>query len=287
MYQLILFKNSAFCRIILWFLKMSVVDKYRGERSLGGFSLDILKSGLQKYIRRGDIQKAVKCGLELNTFRLGKDRGETIRTNFFHRLQIILLEDVCNISLIPYISECLERYNRYRDLDKAELREENRKLQEGLLIHVITLMCESKKSRICSHIRSFCNDEYKNYRAKFNINEFDNCLQENYVDNFKRAFSEKDKKCVYYAFKLYHSDVKLEKRVTMSCNGKKFGGIKQLYVIFYELSRVMNIDTYIGLYRELKGVKESFLCWCVPLLTHLGIVRGEEKEFVKWSEEGK
>ena len=66
---------------------------YRKELSLNGVRPDILKSGIQKYIRRGMTDKALWCGVELDLFAYAEG-GERIRTNFIHRLMIIFLEDV-------------------------------------------------------------------------------------------------------------------------------------------------------------------------------------------------
>ena len=71
--------------------------KYRNEVTWNGYASDIMKSGLQKYIRRGLLDKAIYCAGELDLFKEADDNGETIRTNFLHRLMIIYMEDVENI----------------------------------------------------------------------------------------------------------------------------------------------------------------------------------------------
>jgi replication-associated recombination protein RarA len=67
---------------------------YRRETSLKGHKLDVLKSGLQKYIRRGDEEGALYCAGELDCFSDLGSVGERIRTNMIHRLMIIFIEDV-------------------------------------------------------------------------------------------------------------------------------------------------------------------------------------------------
>jgi len=71
-----------------------MITKFRSERSFHGHSLDVLKSALQKYIRRGEEDKAMYVAAELDMFADEGKPGERIRTNFIHRLQIIFLEDV-------------------------------------------------------------------------------------------------------------------------------------------------------------------------------------------------
>lgn len=53
-----------------------------------------MKSGLQKYIRRGVLDKALFCAGELDLFKHAPPRGEAVRTNFIHRLMIMFVEDV-------------------------------------------------------------------------------------------------------------------------------------------------------------------------------------------------
>ena len=70
---------------------MSLSDTFRHEITWNGFPCDLMKSGLQKYIRRGMTEKALFCAGELDLFKEATERGETIRTNFLHRLLIIYL----------------------------------------------------------------------------------------------------------------------------------------------------------------------------------------------------
>lgn len=73
--------------------------------SYHGHTIDILKSSLQKYIRRGDFNKAIYAALELDIFKYFPDKPDpnstkfqrrpiSIRTNLIHRLMIILIEDL-------------------------------------------------------------------------------------------------------------------------------------------------------------------------------------------------
>jgi hypothetical protein len=78
--------------------------KYHSERSYNGYSLDVMKSALQKYIRRCDPVKAIYAAAELDLFAFSKDdgdkpNGEGIRSNFIHRLMVIFMEDVFSLGL--------------------------------------------------------------------------------------------------------------------------------------------------------------------------------------------
>src|SRR5206468_8995399 len=82
-----------------------MIAKFRHEVSFHGLSLDILKSGLQKYVRRSDPKKALWCAVEMDLFAYCSDkRSAAILTNLRHRLMIIFLEDVMAPELFPRLS---------------------------------------------------------------------------------------------------------------------------------------------------------------------------------------
>ena len=90
-------------------------DKFRDEVTWNGYASDIMKSGLQKYIRRGVLDKALYCAGELDLFKEAPDRGETIRTNFLHRLMIIYMEDVENMNIFNKIDKLINRLFNERE----------------------------------------------------------------------------------------------------------------------------------------------------------------------------
>jgi hypothetical protein len=68
---------------------------YRQQVTWNGHKADVMKSGLQKYIRRGVVDKALFCAGELDLFKEAPEKGEAegIRTNFLHRLIVIFQEE--------------------------------------------------------------------------------------------------------------------------------------------------------------------------------------------------
>ncbi|MBC2732925.1 MAG: hypothetical protein HF981_01045 [Desulfobacteraceae bacterium] len=44
--------------------------KYRAERSFFGYNPHVLKSGIQKYARRNEVQKGLWCLIEMDLFSL-------------------------------------------------------------------------------------------------------------------------------------------------------------------------------------------------------------------------
>lgn len=87
-------------------MDLVISTKYRNERSYNQFTLDVLKSAIQKYIRRGETEKAIYAALEMWMFKCVLKKGSRaggILTNFVHRLQIIYLEDVGIGSIIKQV----------------------------------------------------------------------------------------------------------------------------------------------------------------------------------------
>lgn len=123
--------------------EVNMVAIYRKEKSLHGHSLDVLKSGLQKYIRRGNIEGAMYCLGELDSFS-DCEGGERIRTNMMHRLMIIFMEDVGLGGILSW--------RKIDELVFAWIKDRSR---TDLIQKLVFLMCKSKKTRACSFARAY------------------------------------------------------------------------------------------------------------------------------------
>jgi len=135
-------------------MQSGMSTKFRGERSACGYSVDVLKSGLQKYIRRGETAKALKMAEELDRFaEVGDGSGERIRTNFIHRIQIIFLEDVGggNIKLWSQMREWIDVLWLER---KKPAGERNRGNEVAVIQTMVKTLCASKRTRISSHLNA-------------------------------------------------------------------------------------------------------------------------------------
>lgn len=250
--------------------KMS--SKYRNEKTWNGYDLDIMKSALQKYIRRGVLDKALYVAGELDLFKEDKDRGEVIRTNFLHRLMIIYLEDVENISIFPEVNKLAE------DIFKERQKEDrNKSNEEKMISRLVYILCKSKKARVCSHIRAVFNPKYNNKKIlsvypsiKKMWNEIDQNKNSDKYDLFKKYLKDKNILCVYYGFQIDISE-------------EKYGRKKAVWFIFEELKnlKIDNINEYISWYKNHIGkMKEGFLCWLFPLLIYLSVIK-EYKDTIK------
>lgn len=136
---------------------------YRAERSAGGHPLPVLKSALQKYIRRGEQEKALQTVREFHTFATAAPnvvpqteaagaeaaqvakRLKSIRTNYLHRLMVIVLEDVGDTALVAAL------HSWFVALEPLEFGAPRAKQIE---IHLVRAACVAAKSRACSHAKA-------------------------------------------------------------------------------------------------------------------------------------
>lgn len=238
-----------------------IIGKYHCEKSLNGFSLDDIKSALQKYIRRGEIEKSIFFAGEFDLFKDADCRQEIIRTNFIHRLMIIFLEDVGNLNGLKFIDKQI-----YNLLEERKKTNRNKYIEETWICEIVNFMCLSKKTRLPSHLRSFYSGKYVNLAEEFYpslkkdtdiIKNFNNLSFDELCYNFKISLQDKKLISIFWAFKINESDVKL--------SGKKK---KPVYKIF-EILKTFLIEKkhetifiiLLKWYDELKNTKESFLTW--------------------------
>jgi hypothetical protein len=240
---------------------------YRCEKSLNGFSVDVLKSALQKYIRRGNVDMAIYAGIELDLFQY-EEGGNRIYTNLIHRLMIIYLEDIG-----------LSAFTIWKDLDimfdKLLLKDSKKEIKTEILINIINILSLNSHSRIGSHFNSICtfknNEKIIKYLENFpeiteiysqiNNEELDLDLESS--ENLKKLYTEslknKNKSCFYWAKKIDDSSIfkPSEKR-------------KIIFQTFLSIVKQEKISEYIKIgekwYKEIDNLKERFLTYFMPLL---------------------
>lgn len=123
----------------------NIQTNYRNERSERGYNLSELISGLQKYIRRGMEDQALKCVQELYGFSW-VEGGQRIWTNAIHRLQLIFLEDIGlgNLGLWSYMVDWIDflKSERKKDMETRDRIKEVRTIER-----MVRHLCRSKKTR--------------------------------------------------------------------------------------------------------------------------------------------
>ena len=245
-----------------------------------GYPADVIKSGLQKYIRRGMIEKALYCAGECDLFKEAPNasQGEGARTNFLHRLMVIFMEDVENMSLWPDMTHKMKEIFEER---KKENRDKAK--EERLISEVVIQLGASTKARMCSHIRAVFNPKYKPIRGSYPLlqplwaaieqNEKEKTLGtlEHNCKLYSKYVKEKNILAVYYGFQIEASEEKLKEKILRSFD--------PVWYLFQQLLNPMDpkqsavVNKFIEWNKEHMGkLGESFMCWLLPLLYHLGVI---------------
>lgn len=199
--------------------KMKYYGPSIGGISWNGIKTDILKSAIQKYIRRGNLNKALWCINELDLFNemLNEDNDhdrliKSFTTNIMNRLFIISCEDVGigNINLPVIFDTMRNKWEMIRN-DPTKTIERMTILQD-----MVNILVNCKKSREISHIRAVYwnvpNSKYyekykKKYPSIYNI-DYSKYPENNYILNFIELFDEKSDKCFYWFFYALYKDNK-------------------------------------------------------------------------------
>ena len=266
---------------------------YRQEVSWNGYRADVLKSGIQKYIRRGMTEKALYCAGELDLFKEATDKsaGEGIRTNFLHRLMVIYMEDVENRSILVDIDKKMKELFTERTLSARSKEKEERLISE-----VVVELGHSTKARVCSHIRAVFNAKYKDIRQQYpEVSALWNEIEQNekrrveagtelfpfLCDSFTIYLKQKNILAVYYGFHIEGSSEKLKEAFK--------GSKKPVWYIFKELSTHSEDKLFVNImiqwYKEHIGtLNEGFMCWLYPLLLELGVITKGEKPAVRFED---
>lgn len=117
--------------------KMNYKGSFGGTTTYSGYTVDVMKSALQKYIRRNMTMKALVSAFEL--YRLKElEQGDRFVTNLYNRLAVISCEDIgpANLNLVGMTLDLVLNDNR----------------EASKLATIVQLLSESEKTRMMSHI---------------------------------------------------------------------------------------------------------------------------------------
>ena len=238
--------------------KLSV--KFRNEISISGYEWNVIKSGLQKYIRRNNVNMALKMCMEMYCFDYISG-GNRILTNGLHRLQVIFLEDIgCgNLKLWTKLCEWFDEIYKERVKD-----DRNREKEIIILKKIVINLCKSRKIRGCSFMNSIC------HLSKENMEKIKNCK---YVKNIELS-DNFDDICIdlvkYLERKHWKAIVIFRRILTMLNNMKgiekrknklKMENISVNYFKFIECSKKWE--------KDIEKLKEGYLLYFVQLCEYL------------------
>ncbi len=248
----------------------AVCARYRAERSANGVSLTVLKSALQKYIRRGLVDKALWCAGELVSFREApeKDGRGRVQTNFRHRLMIITLEDVGLGA--PEVWPAAQAWEQTFRTFQEHPRE-----ADAAIGAWVAALAGAPKSRACSHYKAVCCPERGASRAVANRlypsvaaihARFDQdaraCDKTRWVEAFEGALAERDPTAGIWGRCIAAKGER--KRV--------YGRTKPVWQVFKALEKVVPARYHqmaMAWYKDLESCKESYLCWFALVLAHV------------------
>ena len=115
--------------------------------SHNGFKISLIKSCIQKYVRRGNFEKALYFTLQAFMFT-----AKAGRTNLLNRLVVIVTEDIS-------IGEWFLLAESERVVEDFKLPEERPdQVDIKRLVNLIYMLCQARKGRIGSHLLGFYGD---------------------------------------------------------------------------------------------------------------------------------
>lgn len=113
------------------------------------FTIKMMKSALQKYIRRGDVDKACMAATEL--WRMHEISVSTGPISLMKRLRVIAVEDIgpANQNLVASV---IVYANIWENAIKKNREDVENNVRFHEVLFVVQEMCKSLKTRVCSHI---------------------------------------------------------------------------------------------------------------------------------------
>src|SRR3989338_2414396 len=191
--------------------KMKYIGPSIGGISWNGVATDILKSAIQKYVRRGLLEKANWCLVELDLFSeilfKSKDKklNKSVRgfqTNVVNRLIIMTCEDVSIGN--PFLPILMEKL--FKEWSKVREDINNREKRRKILLEMTINLVKSQKSRELSHLKTayyqiFESDISDDFIDKYpEIYNFS--MEGDSFSRFKIEFDNNRDACFYWFFKV-------------------------------------------------------------------------------------
>ena len=228
---------------------------YRNARTLNGIPFDVAKSAIQKYIRRGIVDKAQYIMADMYMMHWNNIGFEGYITNFFNRLRIIYLEDIgiAAPTLLYMVNDVLNT-------------RPNTKLSPQLP-YLIKCMSTSLHSRCYSHIRAW----WKTYKPisppspkfKYSLGMDEDLRQ--VVDNFIWCMENKEISAYYWMNQI----MDIEKLKVKRPRSTRPGFL--IFDIIHKLKMIPDRKTYdicVEWYKNMK-MKEQFLCVMHPVMLYI------------------
>ena len=165
-----------------------------------GYKLDILKSAIQKYLRRREFEKMTRCVMEIFKFELWANDEKEIKmckgiiSNLLNRIIVMMDEELlfCEVQNYLLLRKFIEKF------------EDDRKNGGMFLVLICRTLTNSRLLRRASDIRG-----YWDYRVRLETEK--NAVElsdEKYFNKFVECFERKDDECFKWMFKIFNGNKK-------------------------------------------------------------------------------
>jgi hypothetical protein len=220
-----------------------------------GYKVDIVKSGIQKYLRRREYEKMLWCVCEMWLFQGMADESKLRATNglisnLVNRLVVMCDEEMLFVDYERYIlvRDYLEEYNNNRN-------------EFGLLLKVCDILCNSRILRRCSDLRAyFGRNMGVNRPIAPPANVLDNMQKGNFLKsvmkedmisfiNFKYYFEMGDINCMYWALKIFYSKNDFD------------GEVKEIEIKEISWDKIVKDDKKKGKNKKIKKRENVYNVW--------------------------
>lgn len=239
---------------------------YRNVISPGKYKFDDLKSALQKYIRRGETEKAIFVANEMFMFKHIKG-GKGFYTNFLNRLKVIALEDVgiANPGIIVQIGNIM---NSLGSDDISDLSK----------IHVIvTTLATSTHYRYYSHLGNRMKTDMemkleKDPACERLINKFinpnENRMWDEPIEQLILCMKAKDVRVYYWILSFFKIPVNLNVRVYKS-NKPRYLAMSIIANFVYNDPYLFTLNEMCLNWLKSLSVFEAYLCIVHIAMTYI------------------
>lgn len=150
---------------------------FGGTITFSGYKMDVIKSGLQKYIRRAMSDKATYCAFEM--FRLREVGGTAVVTNLYNRIRIIAAEDigVGDFSVAIAVIDMVNSENR----------------DPKIVLSMVKMLSTVMKTRLGSHLyNTYRKPEARSYAESIGI-----AIDEGYSEADEQFISQHDNDTIF------------------------------------------------------------------------------------------
>ena len=239
-----------------------------------GYKLDILKSGIQKYLRRRQLKKMVWCVLEIYKFQLyantdkEKQMAKGIITNLINRLIITMDEEL--------VYKEYERYLVLRGL--VEEFEGNRDKGVGCLIQICKALVDAELYRFPSDVRAYWDYRFRHgkYSPTEHISSYEEGINtdEGFYNKFIQCFNTDNDEMFYWMFKIFYGGWKGPVMLNGVTKNREY--IYKIWNMLYNIDNINDDVKKLFDYRlnefgkKSRGERFMFLTNCIQLVRQNG-----------------